>query len=204
MVLLVLLPTYLGPYLYVYGRTQSNVFPTVEQGDKNALDRLLIRVDNRVIEVIERGNTGIVSGQPVTWSDVTYAVSFGVFNRIFKTYINFPALVGVSKLSFQATGVFNGTTMFVCSHYIDSLIAPTGFEVIAVFGSILSAGNNTIATAFCHGPGSPLLNLAQLSQKYMSVVPITLSWVLDATVKGEKVEATREWTGTQSENLLSL
>ncbi len=198
---LVLVPVYLGPYMYVYGRTQSNVFPTVEQLDGQAMDKLVIRVNTGVVEVVEKNNARAVNGQPVTWTDVTYTISFGVLNRIFRTYINFPALLSVSKLTFQAAGIFNGTTIFSCSHYVDALIAPTGFEVLAVFGSILRAGNNTIMTAFCHGPGSPAFDLSKLSQGYMGVVPITLNWVLDATLKGEKVEAAREWTGTQSENL---
>jgi len=144
LVFLALLPVYLGPYMYAYGRTQSNVFPTVETLDGQAMDDVKTGVDNSVTEIVAQSVTRTVNGQPVTWTEVTYTLPFRVLNRIFKTYINFPALLSVSKLTFQATGVFNGTEILSCHHYVDSLIAPTGFEVLAVFGSILKAGNNTV------------------------------------------------------------
>jgi len=201
LVFLALLPVYLGPYMYAYGRTQSNVFPTVETLDGQAMDDVKTGVDNSVTEIVAQSVTRTVNGQPVTWTEVTYTLPFRVLNRIFKTYINFPALLSVSKLTFQATGVFNGTEILSCHHYVDSLIAPTGFEVLAV-GSILKAGNNTVITAFCHGPGSPTFDTAKLSQQNLGVVTISLLWTIDATLKGEKVEGTRQWTGVQSENLL--
>ena len=194
----ILILSYVGPYAYVYAMTEADVFPRVERGDHEAIGKMSVRVDNQARMVIGQSFARTVGTDLVEWTEVTYEVLLGFNNRIFTTYINFPALLDVSKITFKATGIFNGTAIMTCSQYYDSLVAPTGFEILAVFQSILLAGNNTFVNAFCYGPGAPTVDYADLSVTYLGLLPITLSWEIRATVRGERAEETRTWSGVQS------
>ena len=200
---------YTGPYVYVYAMTSMDVFPRVESLDRTAMDNLKVTVaPDGIVRTISPGFGGeqtltvVVNGQPVTWTEITYGVKVGVLNRIFSTYIHFPALLDVRQLAFQAVGVVGGRVIMTCDQHVDRLITPTGFEVLTIFGSILRAGNNTFFSSFCKGPGRPDVDLFQFSQAYGNPVPITLNWVITATLRGDKVEETRSWTGSQNSNLI--
>lgn len=195
---LILIPLYLGPYAYVFGMTSADVFPRVEDLDRRAMNKLSINLEDSIRALPPQTRSGTADGQTDSWVEVTYAFRILFLNRIFPTYITFPALLDISRVTFEASGVLNGTVIFTCSQYVERLIAPTGFEAISLYGSILRSQNNTLVSIFCTGPGPPTVDFVELSQAFGSPLPILLSWTLTATLKGEKVEETRNWFGNKN------
>ncbi len=209
LVFVLLIPVYMGPYAYVYGMTSIDVFPRVEKLDREAMDKLVLHVDNSITALPQsQGKQGrVYDGQTASWNETSYSFRIGFLNRIFPTYITFPALLDISKITFEATGVLNGTAIFTCNQFIERLPVPTGFEALAIYGSILKAQNNSFVAVFCKGPGQPIVDFVSLSQKYGAPLPIVLDWRMSATLKGERLEVKRiqsdpSWSGTMSASVI--
>ncbi len=192
-VALILLLTYVGPYVYTYWRAEYSVFPTAVVLDNNAINNLQVYVGNVVTEKPAR-NFEYVTGNS-SWTAAIYSVPYGILNRIFLNYRNVQVLLDITKLRFSAQGVFNGTVILQCDSYQDRLAIPTGAEFLPIYKSILFANNNTVATSLCIGPGPPLVDFAKLSAPYQGVLPITLNWSISATVTGEEITTPQTWRG---------
>jgi hypothetical protein len=187
--------TYAGPYVYTYWRAQSSVFPRAVEIDNTAIDNLKVFVDNVITFRAITTYASASIAEDFSWTVSEYNTRFGIFNRIFLNYRNVQVLLDLSKVTFLAQGVFNGTAIFQCSSYIDRLIIPTGAEFLPIYKSILSANNNTATTSQCAGPGPPTFDFAKKSTPYQGVLPITLVWSISATVAGEMIATQRTWQG---------
>ncbi len=198
-----LLLTYLGPYVYIYWRAQSSVFPTAVGIDNQAISSLGVHVDN-LVQASQVTTKSLNSDSTVvSWTVAFYTVQYGLLNRIFSNYRNVPVLLDIAKLTFSASGVFNGTVIFQCRSYIDRLGLPTGAEFLPVYKSILFANNNSFVTSSCAGPGPPTVDFAKLSQPYLGSLPITLAWSISATVTGEMITLPRTWQGAFQARVVS-
>src|SRR3989304_712311 len=125
-----LIPVYVGPYAYVFGMTNADVFPRVEQLDRQAMDKLTIGMDNSIIALNPQRRAGTDDNRTDAWYETTYSFNIRFVGRIFPTYITFPALLDISRITFEASAVLNGTVIFTCNQFVERLIAPTGFEAI--------------------------------------------------------------------------
>jgi hypothetical protein len=185
-VLLALLITYAGPYLFVYGRTATWTFPRVDAQDIRAIDALEAYID-RNVTVLGIGPRGTGSQ---TWSEAVYSLRVGLEGRVFNDWIDFPTLLAVSDLRFQGTGIRNGEILFQCDLFEVELFQPTGFEPWPLYQQLLAENDNSSLTATCSGVGSPTVEPA------MFPLSISFDWTMSALIRGDRNERLREWAGT--------
>ncbi len=201
MVALILGLIYLGPYVYTYWRAQYWVFPRAIEIDNRAFNDLHVFV-GIVVTAQPSQSFGYLTGNS-SWTVGVYAVDFAFLHRIFLNYRNVQVLLDLTKVSFSAQGVFNGTVILQCNAYQDRLPTTSAAEFLPMYRSVLLANNNTALTSQCVGPGPPLVDFAKLSQPYQGVLPITLNWSISATVAGEKITTTHVWAGISQATIVS-
>jgi hypothetical protein len=185
-VLLALLIAYVGPYLYVYGRTATWTFPRVDARDIQAIDALEAYVDTDVTVL----SIGTRQTGSQTWSEAVYSIRVGVEGRVFNDWIDFPTLLEVSDLRFAGTGIRNGEILFQCDVFAVGLFQPTGFEPWPLYQQLLAENNKSYLTATCSGVGSPTV------EPEMFPLSISFDWTMSAIVRGDRNERLREWAGT--------
>ena len=183
MIILVLLGTYVGPYLFVYGRTATWTLPRIDDRDAKAFGKVDVGVD----QVAHLAKTEDVNGA----QRATYSITLSVLHRKFLDWIGFPIVLEVKDVSFSATGVYQGRVVMECNHFETALDQPPGVTPWYLYQPAVEKNDNNTLTITCAGDATAI-DLASLPQN------ISFNWSTEVTLVGDRNEETRSWSNSQT------
>ena len=106
--LVILILVYLGPYIFVYGRTATWTFPKIDDRDNKAFNE----IEPHISPVVNLTKVYAVADG----SEANYSLNTGLDNRKFLDWIGFPLVLDVSNYNLKASGVYQGKVIFHCDH----------------------------------------------------------------------------------------
>jgi hypothetical protein len=175
---------YIGPYAFVYGRTATWTFPRIDERDFDAFEG----VEPSVSRVANLTSVKSVGGA----QEATYSLNVGILDRKFLDWIGFPLVLEVNNFNFTASGISQGKIILECSHFEPAFLKPTGSEPWYIYQPLVDKYDDYNLDISCRGDASAIDPTAQ------TMMPITLNWLINTTLVGNRNDKVRSRTNSQS------
>jgi hypothetical protein len=182
-IVVALILLYVGPFAFVYARTETWTFPRIDERDAGAFDKVEPSV-SQVVNLEKIENVGEAQ-------EASYSLESGVLHRKFLDWIGFPLVLEVNDFNFKATGIYQGDIIFHCRHFETEFPRPTGSEPWYIYQPLVDRNDNTTVNVSCHSDAGSI-NPASLT------TPITLDWSMSANFVGDRNERELSWSDSQS------
>jgi hypothetical protein len=182
-IVVALILLYVGPFAFVYARTETWTFPRIDERDAGAFETVEPSV-SQVVNLEKIENVGEAQ-------EASYSLESGVLHRKFLDWIGFPLVLEVNDFNFKATGIYQGDIIFHCRHFETEFPRPTGSEPWYIYQPLVDRNDNTTVNVSCHSDAGSI-NPASLT------TPITLDWSMSANFVGDRNERELSWSDSQS------
>jgi hypothetical protein len=182
-IVVALILLYIGPFAFVFARTETWTFPRIDERDAGAFDK----VEPSVSKVVNLEKIESVSGG----QEANYSLSAGVLHRKFLDWIGFPLVLEVNDFNFKASGISQGKIIFECQHFETAFPRPTGSEPWYIYQPLVDRNDNTTLKVSCYGDATAI-------DSPTLAAPITLDWSMSANLVGDKNERERSWNNSES------
>lgn len=181
LIILILVLVYLGPYIFVYGRTATWTYPKIDDRDNKAFDGVEPHV-NRVANLTKV--YAVADG-----SEANYSLNTGLDNRKFLDWIGFPLVLDVSNYTLKASGVYQGKVIFHCDHLEADFPKPGPSQPWYIYQSLVDKYDNTTQNVPCYGDASLI--------KDNIPTALLLNWTMSGKLIGDRNDRIRTWTESQ-------
>jgi hypothetical protein len=182
-IVVILILIYIGPFIFVFARTETWTFPRIDERDAGAFDK----VEPSVSQVVNLEKIQSVGGG----QEANYSLSAGVLHRKFLDWIGFPLVLEVNDFNFKASGIYQGRILFECQHFETAFPRPTGSEPWYIYQPLVERNDNTTLKVSCYGDATAI-DSASLTG------PITVDWTMSANFVGDRNERERSWSNSES------
>jgi hypothetical protein len=187
-VIIILILVYLGPYIFVYARTETWTFPRIDERDIKAINETEPQVNPVAnltkVYAMNEGN------------EANYSLNAGLLNRKFLDWIGFPLVLEVTNFTLKASGTHEGKIIFNCNHMEADFPKPTGREPWYIYQPLVDKYDNTTLDVPCYGDAS-------LIQESIPT-PLLLNWSMSGNLIGDKNDRIRTWTNSQSLEIVDV
>jgi hypothetical protein len=180
-IIVILILAYVGPYAFVYGRTATWTFPSIDERDFKAIEG----IESSVSPDVNLTRVNSVEGA----EEATYLVKAGLLHRKFLDWIGFPLVLEVNNFTFKGTGIYQSNIVFECNHFETAFPKPTGSEPWYLYQPLVDKNDNTYLNISCNGDAS-VINNATLGS-------VNFVWSMSANLVGDRNEELRSWNGSQ-------
>jgi hypothetical protein len=188
LLIIVLILVYLGPYIFVYARTETWTFPRIDERDIKAIHG----VEPQINPVVNLTNVYRVHDG----SEASYSLDAGILNRKFLDWIGFPLVLEVTNFTLKASGVHLGKVIFTCNSMVADFPKPTGTEPWYIYQPLVDKYDNTTTNVPCYGDAS-------LIEKNTPKA-LLLNWSMSSELIGDKNDQIRNWTDFQVVNIADV
>jgi hypothetical protein len=178
LLLAILILAYIGPYIFVYGRTATWTFPRIDDRDIKAFDEIEPHV-NTVANLTKV--YAVADG-----SEANYSLNTGLDNRKFLDWIGFPLVLDVSNYTLKAAGVYQGKVIFHCDHLEADFPKPAPSQPWYIYQSLVDKYDNTTMNVPCYGDASLI--------KENIPKALLLNWTMSGRLIGDRNDQIRTWT----------
>jgi hypothetical protein len=172
---------YIGPYIFVYGRTATWTFPRIDERDNKAFDEIEPHV-NPVANLTKV--YAVADG-----SEANYSLNTGLDNRKFLDWIGFPLVLDVSNYTLKAAGVYQGKVIFHCDHLDADFPKPGPSQPWYIYQSLVDKYDNTTMNVPCYGDASLIKDSIPKA--------LLLNWTMSGRLIGDRNDQIRTWTDQQ-------
>lgn len=181
LIILFLILLYLGPYIFVYGRTATWTFPRIDERDIKAFNEIEPHV-NPVANLTKV--YAVADG-----SEANYSLNTGLLNRKFLDWIGFPLVLDVSNYTLKASGVYQGKVIFHCNHLEADFPKPGPSQPWYTYQSLVDKYDNTTLNVPCYGDASLI--------KDNIPTALLVNWTMSGKLIGDRNDRIRTWTDSQ-------
>lgn len=181
LIILFLILLYLGPYIFVYGRTATWTFPRIDERDIKAFNEIEPHV-NPVANLTKV--YAVADG-----SEANYSLNTGLLNRKFLDWIGFPLVLDVSNYTLKASGVYQGKVIFHCNHLEADFPKPGPSQPWYIYQSLVDKYDNTTLNVPCYGDASLI--------KDNIPTALLVNWTMSGKLIGDRNDRIRTWTDSQ-------
>jgi hypothetical protein len=181
LIILFLILLYLGPYIFVYGRTATWTFPRIDERDIKAFNEIEPHV-NPVANLTKV--YAVADG-----SEANYSLNTGLLNRKFLDWIGFPLVLDVSNYTLKASGVYQGQVIFHCNHLEADFPKPGPSQPWYIYQSLVDKYDNTTLNVPCYGDASLI--------KDNIPTALLVNWTMSGKLIGDRNDRIRTWTDSQ-------
>jgi hypothetical protein len=181
LILFILILVYIGPYIFVYGRTATWTFPRIDERDNKAFDEIEPHV-NPVANLTKV--YAVADG-----SEANYSLNTGLDNRKFLDWIGFPLVLDVSNYTLKAAGVYQGKVIFHCDHLDADFPKPGPSQPWYIYQSLVDKYDNTTMNVPCYGDASLIKDSIPKA--------LLLNWTMSGRLIGDRNDQIRTWTDQQ-------
>jgi hypothetical protein len=181
LLLAVLILVYLGPYIFVYGRTATWTFPKIDDRDNKAFNE----IEPHISPVVNLTKVYAVADG----SEANYSLNTGLDNRKFLDWIGFPLVLDVSNYTLKASGVYQGKVIFHCDHLEADFPKPGPSQPWYIYQSLVDKYDNTTLNVPCYGDASLIKDNIPKA--------LLLNWTMSGKLIGDKNDRIRTWTDNQ-------
>lgn len=178
LLILILILVYLGPYIFVYGRTATWTFPRIDDRDNKAFNE----IEPHISPVVNLTKVYAVADG----SEANYSLNTGLDNRKFLDWIGFPLVLDVSNYTLKASGVYQGKVIFHCDHLEADFPKPAPSQPWYIYQSLVDKYDNTTLNVPCYGDASLIKNNTPTA--------LLLNWTMSGKLIGDKNDQIRTWT----------
>ena len=178
LLLVILILVYLGPYIFVYGRTATWTFPRIDERDNKAFDE----IEPHITPVVNLTKVYAVADG----SEANYSLNTGLDNRKFLDWIGFPLVLDVSNYTLKASGVYQGKVIFHCDHLEADFPKPAPSQPWYIYQSLVDKYDNTTMNVPCYGDASLIKDNIPKA--------VLLNWTMSGKLIGDRNDRIRTWT----------
>ena len=178
LLLAVLILVYLGPYIFVYGRTATWTFPRIDDHDNKAFNE----IEPHISPVVNLTKVYAVADG----SEANYSLNTGLDNRKFLDWIGFPLVLDVSNYTLKASGVYQGKVIFHCDHLEADFPKPGPSQPWYIYQSLVDKYDNTTLNVPCYGDASLIKDNIPKA--------LLLNWTMSGKLIGDRNDRIRTWT----------
>jgi hypothetical protein len=178
LLLVILILVYLGPYIFVYGRTATWTFPKIDDRDNKAFNEIEPHV-NPVVNLTKV--YAVADG-----NEANYSLNTGLDNRKFLDWIGFPLVLDVSNYTLKASGVYQGKVIFHCDHLQADFPKPGPSQPWYIYQSLVDKYDNTTTNVPCYGDASLIKDSIPKA--------VLLNWTMSGKLIGDRNDKIRTWT----------
>jgi len=176
--LVILILVYLGPYIFVYGRTATWTFPKIDDRDNKAFNE----IEPHISPVVNLTKVYAVADG----SEANYSLNTGLDNRKFLDWIGFPLVLDVSNYNLKASGVYQGKVIFHCDHLEADFPKPGPSQPWYIYQSLVDKYDNTTMNVPCYGDASLIKDNIPKA--------VLLNWTMSGKLIGDRNDKIRTWT----------
>jgi len=176
--LVILILVYLGPYIFVYGRTATWTFPKIDDRDNKAFNE----IEPHISPVVNLTKVYAVADG----SEANYSLNTGLDNRKFLDWIGFPLVLDVSNYTLKASGVYQGKVIFHCDHLEADFPKPAPSQPWYIYQSLVDKYDNTTMNVPCYGDASLIKDNIPKA--------VLLNWTMSGKLIGDRNDKIRTWT----------
>ena len=176
--LVILILVYLGPYIFVYGRTATWTFPKIDDRDNKAFNE----IEPHISPVVNLTKVYAVA----VGSEANYSLNTGLDNRKFLDWIGFPLVLDVSNYTLKASGVYQGKVIFHCDHLEADFPKPGPSQPWYIYQSLVDKYDNTTMNVPCYGDASLIKDNIPKA--------VLLNWTMSGKLIGDRNDKIRTWT----------
>jgi hypothetical protein len=176
--LVILILVYLGPYIFVYGRTATWTFPKIDDRDNKAFNE----IEPHISPVVNLTKVYAVADG----SEANYSLNTGLDNRKFLDWIGFPLVLDVSNYTLKASGVYQGKVIFHCDHLEADFPKPGPSQPWYIYQSLVDKYDNTTMNVPCYGDASLIKDNIPKA--------VLLNWTMSGKLIGDRNDKIRTWT----------
>ena len=176
--LVILILVYLGPYIFVYGRTATWTFPKIDDRDNKAFNE----IEPHISPVVNLTKVYAVADG----SEANYSLNTGLDNRKFLDWIGFPLVLDVSNYNLKASGVYQGKVIFHCDHLEADFPKPGPSQPWYIYQSLVDKYDNTTMNVPCYGDASLIKDNIPKA--------VLLNWTMSGNLIGDRNDKIRTWT----------
>jgi len=181
LLLLILILVYIGPYIFVYGRTATWTFPRIDDRDNKAFNEIEPHISPAAnltkVYAVADGN------------EANYSLNTGLDNRKFLDWIGFPLVLDVSNYTLKAVGVYQGKVIFHCNHLEADFPKPAPSQPWYIYQSLVDKYDNTTMNVPCYGDASLIKDNIPKA--------LLLNWTMSGRLIGDRNDQIRTWTDQQ-------
>ena len=181
LLLAVLILVYLGPYIFVYGRTATWTFPRIDDRDNKAFNE----IEPHISPAVNLTKVYAVADG----SGANYSLNTGLDNRKFLDWIGFPLVLDVSNYTLKAAGVYQGKVIFHCDHLEADFPKPAPSQPWYIYQSLVDKYDNTTLNVPCYGDASLIKDGIPKA--------LLLHWTMSGKLIGDRNDRIRTWTDNQ-------
>ena len=178
LLLVILILVYLGPYIFVYGRTATWTFPRIDERDNKAFDE----IEPHISPVANLTKVYAVADG----NEANYSLNTGLDNRKFLDWIGFPLVLDVSNYTLKASGVYQGKVIFHCDHLEADFPKPAPSQPWYIYQSLVDKYDNTTMNVPCYGDASLIKDNIPKA--------VLLNWTMSGKLIGDRNDKIRTWT----------
>jgi len=178
LLLAILILVYLGPYIFVYGRTATWTFPRIDERDFKAFNE----IEPHIKPVVN-----LTKVYPVAdGSEANYSLNTGLDNRKFLDWIGFPLVLDVSNYTLKASGVYQGKVIFNCNFLEADFPKPGPSQPWYIYQSLVDKYDNTTMNVPCYGDASLIKDGIPKA--------VLLNWTMSGKLIGDRNDKIRTWS----------
>jgi len=178
LLLVILILVYLGPYIFVYGRTATWTFPRIDERDNKAFDE----IEPHISPVANLTKVYAVADG----NGANYSLNTGLDNRKFLDWIGFPLVLDVSNYTLKASGVYQGKVIFNCNFLEADFPKPGPSQPWYIYQSLVDKYDNTTMNVPCYGDASLIKDNIPKA--------VLLNWTMSGKLIGDRNDKIRTWT----------
>lgn len=178
LLLVILILVYLGPYIFVYGRTATWTFPRIDERDNKAFNE----IEPHISPVVNLTKVYAVADG----SGANYSLNTGLDNRKFLDWIGFPLVLDVSNYTLKASGVYQGKVIFNCNFLEADFPKPGPSQPWYIYQALVDKYDNTTMNVPCYGDASLIKDGIPKAA--------LLNWTMAGKLIGDRNDKIRTWT----------
>jgi hypothetical protein len=178
LLLVILILLYLGPYIFVYGRTATWTFPRIDERDNKAFNE----IEPHISPVVNLTKVYTVADG----SGANYSLNTGLDNRKFLDWIGFPLVLDVSNYTLKASGVYQGKVIFNCNFLEADFPKPGPSQPWYIYQALVDKYDNTTMNVPCYGDASLIKDGIPKAA--------LLNWTMSGKLIGDRNDKIRTWT----------
>ena len=181
LIILILILVYIGPYIFVYGRTATWTYPRIDERDNKAFNE----IEPHISPVANLTKVYAVADG----SEANYSLNTGLDNRKFLDWIGFPLVLDISNYTLKAAGVYQGKVIFHCNHLEADFPKPAPSQPWYIYQSLVDKYDNTTMNVPCYGDASLIKDNIPKA--------LLLNWTMSGRLIGDRNDQIRTWTDQQ-------
>ena len=181
LLLVILILVYLGPYIFVYGRTATWTFPRIDERDNKAFDE----IEPHMSPVANLTKVYAVADG----TEANYSLNTGLDNRKFLDWIGFPLVLDVSNYTLKASGVYQGKVIFHCNFLEADFPKPGPSQPWYLYQALVDKYDNTTMNVPCYGDASVIKDSIPKA--------LLLNWSMSGRLIGDRNDQIRTWNDQQ-------